>query len=303
MNKILIIDDSLLNIQMLHEILSSEYLVSTCSSTREISEQIGKNTPDLILLDVLMPEKDGYQICSELKSNNLSKDIPVIFITAKSGIDDKIKGLSLGAQDYITRPFYAKEVLERIKVHLSLKKSKERLEHYLKLLEEKNQRLLELSKVDFLTEVANRRYIIERIKEERLRAIEHNKTFFLALCDIDFFKEINDNFGHEVGDLVLKEMASEIKKKINKEDLLARWGGEEFLILFPETSLKETKNILENLRNHVANFSISEKGIVRTLTIGLTEFNLNFSIEDNINNADKVLYKGKRSGRNRIEVY
>lgn len=303
MNKILIIDDSLLNIQMLQEILSSEYLVSTCSSTTEILEQISRNTPDLILLDVLMPEKDGYQICTELKSNKFSKDIPVIFITAKSGIDDKIKGLSLGAQDYITRPFYAKEVLERIKVHLSLKKSKERLEHYLRLLEEKNQRLLELSKVDFLTEVANRRYIIERIKEERLRAIEHNKTFFLALCDIDFFKEINDNFGHEVGDLVLKEMASEIKKKINKEDLLARWGGEEFLILFPETSLKETKNILENLRSHVENFSISEKGIVRTLTIGLTEFNLNFSIEDNINNADKVLYKGKRSGRNRIEVY
>lgn len=305
MNKILIIDDTESNIAMIKEILGNIYEIKAISDSKEITEEAIVFKPDLILLDVLMPHKTGYEICKELKLNYLLKKIPIIFITSKNGIDDKLKGFLAGAQDYISIPFYAKEVLERIKVHIDLKKSREKLEHYLTLLEEKNQRLLELSKIDYLTEVANRRYIIERIKEERLRSINHNKKFVLALCDIDHFKEVNDSYGHEIGDIVLKGLAQAIKAKLKKEDVLARWGGEEFLILMPDIDLHEAKQVVENIRENISLFKIKHKGfkIIKTVTIGLVEFDLNYSIEENINNADKVLYKGKRSGRNRVEVY
>lgn len=305
MDKVFIIDDSLLNIQLIKEILQTDYQIESCSDSENFIDSVTCFNPDLIILDVLMPHKDGFLICKELKENETLKNIPIIFITSKNFIDDKLKGFSCGAQDYISRPFYAKEVVERVRVHIELKKSREESEHCLIHLEEKNKRLLELTKIDFLTGVSNRRYILERIKEEILRSTENKKIFSLAICDIDHFKNVNDSYGHEVGDIILKDLAQEIKKNLKSEDILARWGGEEFLILLPDKGLTEAYDSVEFIRKKISQYSCKYKqiNIIKTITIGVTEFDLNESIEVNINNADAVMYLGKKTGRNRVEVY
>ena len=184
--------------------------------------------PDLILLDVILPGMDGYQICEQLKKTDESKDIPVIMLTSKAEPADKIKGLVLGAVDYVTKPFDAGELIARVNTHLRIKELYE-------ALQEKNRQLQELANRDGLTNLFNHRFFHEQLSREMDRVRRYGGTVTCVITDIDFFKKVNDTYGHQTGDSILKEVALILQKGIRESDLAARYGGEEFALILVQT--------------------------------------------------------------------
>ena len=229
--KVLIVDDTPQNIDILGHILKQGGLNISVAPNAELAQKIiSKDKPDLILLDIMMPGMDGYELCEKLKKNPETEDIPIIFVTAMAETEDLVKGFQLGGVDYIIKPFKDLEVLARIKTHLSLKK----------LLNEKSaliQKLDSLSRIDPLTGISNRRDILEVLNNEQSRYERYGKTYSVIMGDIDYFKKINDQYGHDTGDYILKGVANVLKNEIRKVDFIARWGGEEFLMVLPETNL------------------------------------------------------------------
>lgn len=302
MEKILVVDDHGGNIRIVAEMLKKEYTVLAANNGHRALQLAEENIPSLILLDVMMPELDGFETCEMLKKNFATEDIPVIFITAKNSVDDIVKGFAVGGCDYITKPFNHEELFARISTHIELRKSRELLKQYINELENKNDELDKMSKSDYLTGLANRRFMMERLKEESAKAIKTKSTMAILMCDIDHFKKINDGYGHEFGDLVIKEITKSINNALREYDIVSRWGGEEFLILLPETNEENAMQIAEEIRKSVESTKIFTDKIklTTTITIGLTLYNFLQSVSDNINSADEALYEGKDNGRNRV---
>ncbi len=305
MEKILIVDDNPANIRVLAEMLKGSFSVLAANNGLRAIKIAQEYTPDIILMDVIMPDLDGFETTIELKNNIKTEEIPIIFITAKNDVDDIVRGFSVGGCDYVTKPFNQEELLARVNTHLELKKSKELLKKYISELENKNDELDKMSKTDYLTGLANRRFMMERIKEELARKERNGTNMSILMCDIDHFKKINDSFGHEIGDLVIKEVTNNINRILRKYDIVSRWGGEEFLILLPDIGKNEACIIAEKIRKEVENTKIQAQKIECrvSITIGVTEYDEKISVSDNINNADDALYQGKNSGRNKIEFY
>lgn len=305
MEKVLVVDDNPANIRILAEMLKEKFSVLAANNGLRAIKIAEDYNPDIILMDVIMPELDGFETTIKLKNNIKTEEIPVIFITAKNDVDDIVRGFSVGGCDYVTKPFNHEELFARLDTHVELKKSKELLKKYINELEVKNDELDKMSKTDYLTGLANRRFMMERIKEELARK-ERNKTnMSILMCDIDHFKRINDTFGHEIGDLVIKEVTHHINKILRKYDVVSRWGGEEFLILLPDMGEKDACIIAEKIRKEIEISKVTAQKIECrvSITIGLTEYNEKISISDNINNADEALYEGKNSGRNKVSLY
>lgn len=305
MDKILVVDDHIGNIRIIAEMLKNDYVILAANGGLKALKLAEQNLPSLILLDVMMPDLDGFETCKKLKDNFITQDIPVIFITAKNDIEDIVKGFSVGGCDYITKPFNHEELFARISTHIELRKSKELLKKYINDLEEKNDELDRVAKTDYLTGLCNRRFMMERLKEESARVIKSNSPMSLLMCDIDHFKKINDNFGHEFGDYVLKEVTKAISSSLRKYDILSRWGGEEFLILLPEADQSTTLDLAEAVRKTVSDLiiDIEKTKYSVTITIGVAIYDSSLSISDNINNADEALYEGKDTGRNRVVLF
>lgn len=202
---------------------------------------INEDKPDLVLLDIMMPDISGYDVCRKLKENDDTKDIPVIFITAMAQTEDLIEGFEVGGTDYVVKPFEEKEVLARIGSQLSLRKIAYEKEELIRKLDS-------LSRIDPLTKLSNRRDILEKLEYEQAKYERFGKDFSIILGDIDFFKKINDQFGHDAGDCVLKVIADILKSSIRKVDFLARWGGEEFLALLTETNLSGAARVAEKIK-------------------------------------------------------
>lgn len=305
MEKILVVDDHPGNIRIIAAMLQTEYKVLAANNGERAIKIAEESEPDLILLDVMMPDLDGFSVCEILKNNPKTEDIPIIFITAKTEIDDVVKGFSIGGCDYISKPFNPEELFARVNTHIELKKSKELLKKYINELEAKNRELDLMSKTDYLTELANRRFMVTRLKEEIVNTEKTGKKFSILLCDIDYFKKINDTYGHEIGDLILKEVTLSIKKSVRECDLVSRWGGEEFLVLLIDTDIISAANIAEKIRDRVEEKAImvNNMAIKSTISIGVTEYIHELSISQNINNADKALYQSKNDGRNRVTEY
>lgn len=312
MKKILIVDDTPANITLLGDLLKERYDVIVATEGKSAIEIAKKSLPDIILLDVMMPGMDGYTVCRTLQSCAETSHIPVIFITARNNPDDVMAGFEAGGVDYITKPFNPRELNARINTHIELVKSREILKVYAESLEMLSQQLLkktqeldELVRTDYLTSLATRVHIIEKIRDEINRVKRGNKTFAIILSDIDHFKKINDTYGHECGDTVLVTIAKRIKKIIRAQDVLARWGGEEFLFFLPETDEAGAAKLAEKIRKLLQNSSIqyNDKELVVTMTFGVTIFNPELDIDSMINRADKALYSGKSSGRNRVVTY
>lgn len=305
MDKILIVDDHIGNIRILAEMLKEKYNVLAANCGAKALQLAEENMPSLILLDVMMPDLNGFETCEKLKNNFITEDIPVIFITAKNEPDDIIKGFNVGGCDYITKPFNPDELFMRIGTHIELKKSRELLKNYIEELEKTNDELDKMSKTDYLTGLANRRFMMERLKEESARSNKTSSSMGILMCDIDHFKKINDNFGHDFGDQVIKEIAKSINKELREYDIISRWGGEEFLVVLPETTEENAFSVAENIRKAVETLRIPSDRINHrvTITLGLAIYNSEKSISDNINNADEALYLGKDSGRNISILY
>lgn len=248
-----------------------------------ISEQ-----PDLILLDVMMPDLNGFEACQRLKADNRTSSIPIIFISARADTIDKITGLELGAIDYITKPFNLGELRARIGVVLRIIE-----------LQEKN---LALANYDELTGLINRRHFFELFKREILQAKMKSHVMALMLLDVDHFKSINDTYGHLAGDVILKQTGKILRENLYPLDVAARYGGEEFTVLMPDTSLDKAKKAAERLRGIIDRWQwvVSDNPLSVTISIGLVALDPNHIIDsrDMVGKADAALYAAKHKGRN-----
>jgi len=256
-----------------------------------------ENQIDLVLCDLVMPQMDGFKFLSMKGSRREFDDIPVIMLTAVGDMEKKIRLLSAGAGDYLVKPFHPGELRARALVHLKRKLLQDELRR-------KNQLLMKLSTTDGLTRIFNRRHFLELAHAEIERSHRQRLNASLLILDVDKFKEINDTFGHQVGDTVLVALCDEMKKRLREYDIFGRYGGDEFTVLFPHTTLDEAYDIAERLREHISVLSIKAlKGTHIGISGGIADLgHTRGSLEAMIKSADGALYKGKAAGRGRIVV-
>lgn len=280
LSKILIVDDARLNIKLLENILTENgYRVTAAKNASNALKLMQSTTPDLILLDIMMPDIDGISLCRQLKKLEMTKKIPVIFITALSDTADKLEAFRAGGVDYITKPFVMEEVIARINVHICLKKAVEKLEKMLI--------------TDEMTGVFNRRFAYEILAKQIYMVKREQSSFVVCYIDIDNLKTINDNFGHAEGDRLIKTVVNSLKSVIRYSDYICRMGGDEFLLIFPKAKIKDTDNMVERIRKHLNNETINEIPI--DFSFGFSEFHAgsDLSAEDLIKIADSCMFKTK----------
>ena len=289
---LLIVDDENTNILTLTHILDADYTVLAVKSGENAIKVAEKQQPDLILLDIVMPDMNGHAVAGALKSLEKTRDIPIIFVTGLNNTADEELGLSLGAVDYISKPF--SEGIVKLRVQNQI-----RMLEQLRLIEK-------MSYYDQLTSIPNRRAFDDRITMEWNRTTRENKPISILVADVDNFKAYNDTYGHQQGDAALRTVAQTLSGAINRStDFTARWGGEEFIMLLPNTDLDGALHIADKIRLNVSNTDIpcSDGSETRvTLSIGVNSvFPVQGSSYDEfISLADKALYSAKESGRNRV---
>jgi len=293
---VLIVDDAHTNVKALVDILSSDYTVKIASNGKG-ALHIAKDSvqPDIILLDIVMPDIDGYEVCRQLKEDPLTKDIPVIFITAMSDEKNEEAGLNLGAIDYISKPFNPALVRLRVKNHLDLKLYRDQLK--------------EITMIDGLTGISNKRRFNDALVAEWNRAIRAKTELSLMFVDIDYFKNFNDEYGHLAGDECLISVSSIVSKTIKRpSDIASRWGGEEFVCLLPETPKVAAAVLAEEMRIKTVGLNIPHSrsfvADIVTISIGVASASpKNGELSaDLLEKTDKALYKSKNDGRNRVTI-
>jgi diguanylate cyclase (GGDEF)-like protein len=294
-SSILIVDDVPSNIQVLAEALRQDYQVRIATNGADALAIAHEAPPDLILLDVMMPGMDGFEVCRRLKSSTATQATPVVFITAKDDLGDEEQGLSLGAVDYITKPFHLPVVRARVRNHLQLKLRTDMLER--------------MAHVDGLTGIANRRRFDEALDVEIRRCQRAGQSLSLLLIDIDYFKHYNDHYGHGMGDLCLSQVAASLAHNASRAaDLVARYGGEEFAVILPQNDLEGARLIAERLRERVLALEIPHAPSCNlpwiSISIGAATVTPPDEIQpgDLINAADRKLYEAKSSGRNCVRL-
>jgi diguanylate cyclase (GGDEF)-like protein len=289
----LIVDDIPANIKSLNAILADDYNVIFATDWRKGLELAGRMSPDIILLDIMMPDMDGYEICRRLKSDSETREIPVIFITALDGEADEEKGLSFGAADYITKPFRPAIVRLRVRNHLQLKLQRDRLES--------------LTMTDGMTEIANRRRFDQHLDDEWRRCARMHIPLSAIMMDIDHFKAFNDNYGHTAGDDCIRDIAQALATVPTRAgDLVTRYGGEEFACLLPGTDAEGARTIAERLLDAVNDLAIPHAWSNVTGSVSISAgVGTMIPTRDGepgmlIKMADEMLYEAKNAGRNRV---
>jgi diguanylate cyclase (GGDEF)-like protein len=299
---ILIVDDIADNLEILGALLTFDgYNVQTAQGGVAALKRVQESPPDLILMDILMPDMDGYEVCTQLKAEETTRDIPVVFVSSMTDIDSKVKGFKVGGVDYINKPFQHAEILVRVNTHITLVRMR-------KHLEEQNAELERLANTDYLTNLYNRRRFFHTAEEEFNNVLQGGKTISITLMDLDYFKKVNDTHGHLVGDRVLIHVAQLIRTHCRVSDVAARYGGEEFIILHPATDRKNAFTVAERVRKEVEGtpFVYEKDEIGVTISAGVvdTQVSREFTrVDDVLSLADKALYRAKDAGRNRVVVF
>lgn len=293
METILAIDDSAFNIHILTSFLQEDYNVISTQSGKEGIIMALQKLPSLILLDIEMPEMNGFQVLTELQKNNKSNRIPVVFLTGLANIETEEKALLAGAVDYITKPYNQNIVKARVRIHV---------DSYLYQTTIENQLLL-----DVLTGLHNRRSYEKYILIKWNESIQNQTSLSVAMIDIDYFKKINDTYGHQEGDRVLKIIASTIQKALPKDNnFVARYGGEEFIIILPNLSKEDAELVTQNVCEMVFNQSIPNinSPVCDVLTISIGGSTMIPTQCDSMltfmYHTDEMLYKAKALGRNQV---
>src|SRR5688572_4840411 len=236
--RVLVVDDHEDNIELLRARLESRgYQVEDARDGQQALERVAASPPDLILLDVMMPRMDGFEVARRIKSDRTLPFIPIIMQTALDSTEHKVEGLDAGADDYITKPINFAELEARVKSMLRIKALQDALEERERELSEVNGRLLKMAQTDSLTGLDNRRYLEERLEEMFGHSRRLKEPLAVVLCDLDRFKSVNDTYGHQAGDAVLKQLARILKQEAREIDRVGRYGGEEFMLLLPGTVL------------------------------------------------------------------
>lgn len=317
---ILIVDDNPGNLQLLFHILERDhYRVLIAEDHESTMTRLAHNSPELILLDVLMPGLDGFKLYEKIRTNPATARVPVIFLSALADRASVLQGLSLGAADYITKPFHPEEVLARVRLHLQLFRLQRTLEARNRELEQEiaERRRVEaelaealetmerLAQQDGLTGLANRRYLDEFLQREWLRSRRDEASLGFIIADLDDFKAYNDHLGHLAGDNALRAVARAIQSVLRRPaDLGARYGGEEFAMVLPNTDLEGALQVAEAVRQAVAALGFVHPNDPRrhlSLSLGVaTRIPSTDSPESLIRAADAALYRAKSQGRNRV---
>ena len=293
-NKILVVDDTEENIEILNELLGEDYEVLSALDGEFAIEIAHEDKPDLILLDVMMPGMDGFEVCRVLQLNKDTKDIPIVFITAKT--DDKSieEGYKVGGADYITKPFRPMELLAKVRREL-------RMQELIHNFKKSQDELKFLASTDSMTKLYNRRYFLEASVNIINIAQRDKNNMSILMLDIDKFKNINDTYGHDVGDNVIVVFANILKNNVRKSDLVCRWGGEEFIILLHHTNIDDAFKLAEKIRHEIELLYVKikdDKAIQFTTSIGVST--VDSDLELAIKKSDEALYEAKESGRNKV---
>jgi diguanylate cyclase (GGDEF)-like protein len=290
--KLLIIDDQPLVIRVLYELFKIDCDVFMSTSGAEALQRCQEIKPDLILLDIVMPDMDGYEVCRRLKANEDLEDIPVIFVTSSADDADEVKCFEVGAVDFIQKPVNAVITRSRVNTHLRLKRQSDLFKS--------------MALFDGLTGIANRRHFESSIHLDWLQCAREQTPISLLLMDIDHFKQFNDYYGHQAGDQCLQKVAKSLSKILARPyDLLARYGGEEFAVILPKTNHEGAQHVAKKIINTIEDLGVphikSNTGLV-TLSTGVATTMPQHKVSPDllIAEADKALYQAKENGRNQI---
>lgn len=286
---ILVVDDEVVNLDILSELLD-RFDVIDVTSGEEALEILSKEKIDLILLDILMPGMDGYEVCRTVKADKSLRHIPIIFITSKNDDLSIEHAYEIGASDYITKPFRHRELMARIGNALRIQELQEEL------------RLL--ASIDPMTRLYNRRYFTTMAEKILKLARREQTPLSLAILDIDRFKQINDTYGHLTGDRVITALSEKLMSRYRESDLLCRFGGEEFVILMPNTELDIATLLAERTRKEIEKLQVPYNGgvISMTVSIGVSQVDLENeeTLDPVLKRADDALYAAKNQGRNHV---
>ena len=291
--KVLIVDDDVTSISIVAHLLEPEFEVAFATSGAQALALIPRLMPDLILLDVIMPDMDGYALCTQLKRDVTTAGIPIIFITGLLESESESYGLELGAADYVTKPFNPGVVRARVRNNIELKRSRDRL--------------FSLAATDGMTGLFNRRAFDVALEGESKRLARTHGPLALVMLDVDFFKPFNDRYGHVAGDECLRLIAAELREAMHRPaDVAARYGGEEFICILPETAIEGGVKVAERIRSAIAALAIphaaSDIGRIVTASFGVasTICAQHMCGEELLRTVDACLYEAKASGRNRV---
>jgi len=296
---VLLIEDTELVADQISLLLRKQgFLVTYSATAGGAVDLIHEVKPDIILLDIMLPDRNGIQVLDSLKANALTCDIPVILMSALADLDTKVRGIEHGADDYVVKPVHNAELLARLRACLRRSKANEKLKYTL-------DRLLTDNVIDSMTGARNRHYLDSDLKHRIAVAQRHPmRGFSVAMLDIDHFKSVNDRFGHLAGDAVLRHISNIMLGVVRASDIVARYGGEEFCILMPETDLPQAIVLAERIRAAIAGQPLVEpENINVTASFGVVTWTeQDQKSNDILGRADHALYQAKHSGRNRVCV-
>lgn len=291
--RILLVDDQPANIRLLNEVFRDDCDVLMATSGQQALDVCAVQCPDLILMDIVMPEMDGMEVLRRLKGSDLTSQIPVIFVTGHHDDEAEEAGLQAGAVDFIAKPIRPVIVRARVRTHLMLKYQSDLLR--------------DMAIIDGLTGIPNRRRFDEVLNIEWQRCVREKQVLSLALIDIDFFKQFNDTYGHQAGDACLVSVAHALRASLNRPpDLLARYGGEEFVCLLPQTTadgaIHVANELLESVRRLNIAHATSKAANVVTISVGVSTIQPTVAGDcaQSLRLADEALYRAKHSGRNTV---
>jgi diguanylate cyclase (GGDEF)-like protein len=298
--KVLVADDSRIYRKLVEQTLSGkQYTVLFAKNGQEAIDLFTEHQPSLVITDWMMPDLTGIELCERIRNHSRNSYTYIIILTGITEKDELVKGLAAGADDYLTKPFHSNELLARVGVG-------RRIVELHRQLEAKNVLLQELALTDPLTALPNRRAIEDWATRQLSGAIRYGFSFLVVLADLDHFKRVNDTYGHDAGDTVLKRFAEILKANSRRSDICGRIGGEEFLFVLTHTTQDNARMVIERIRAELeaTKFDFEGSSLTVTASFGLAGFEGSQPTDFNrlITQADVALYAAKRAGRNRIEI-
>jgi two-component system, cell cycle response regulator len=298
--KVLVADDSRIYRKLVEQTLSEkQYAVLFAKNGQEAIDLFSEHQPSLVITDWMMPDLTGIELCERIRNHSRNSYTYIIILTGITEKNELVKGLAAGADDYLTKPFHSNELLARVGVG-------RRIVELHRQLEAKNSLLQELALTDSLTGLPNRRAIEDWATRQLSGAIRYGFSFLVVLADLDHFKTVNDTYGHDAGDTVLKKFAEILKANSRRSDICGRIGGEEFLFVLTHTTQDNAKIVIERIRAELqaSKFDFDGTSLTVTASFGLASFDTSQPADFNrlVTQADVALYAAKRAGRNRIEI-